>query len=110
MANAIFYAAEHLVREIYVGGAGKSLEWLYHLAPDLADWLVSRIGYRPQLTDQPKTDQAPHNLSSTWMAMTGSMDPSAERQDRSVCIPAWKCAPGCAGGCWPCLLAWDSSC
>lgn len=62
VARAILHAAEHPVRELYVGGAGKSLEWLHLLSPGLADWLFSRIGYRPQLTNIPKTDQAPHNL------------------------------------------------
>jgi NAD(P)-dependent dehydrogenase (short-subunit alcohol dehydrogenase family) len=62
VANAILYAAEHPVRDIYVGGAGKSFEWLNILSPKLADWLLSRFGYRPQLTNVPKTDQAQHNL------------------------------------------------
>jgi len=62
VAEAILYAAEHPVREIYVGGAGKTFESLQRLSPRLADVLLSRFGYRPQLTDQPKTDQAPHNL------------------------------------------------
>ncbi|HSL30981.1 MAG TPA: SDR family oxidoreductase [Anaerolineales bacterium] len=62
VARAILHAAEHPVRELYVGGAGKSLEWLHLLSPSLADRAFSRIGYRPQLTSTPKTDQARHNL------------------------------------------------
>jgi NAD(P)-dependent dehydrogenase (short-subunit alcohol dehydrogenase family) len=62
VANAILYAAEHPAREIYVGGAGRSIELLHRLSPRLVDALLSRFGYRPQMTDQPKTDQAPHNL------------------------------------------------
>lgn len=62
VAEAILHAAEHPVREIFVGGAGKSLEWLHRQAPTLADRLLSRFGYRPQLTNIPKTDQDPHNL------------------------------------------------
>jgi len=62
VAKAILHAAEHPVRDIYVGGAGKAFEWLDILSPSLADWLLSRFGYRPQLTDQSKTDQAPSNL------------------------------------------------
>ena len=62
VADAILYAAEHPSREIYVGGAGRSLEWLHRLAPNLTDRLLSRFGYRPQLTKAPKTDQAPNNL------------------------------------------------
>jgi len=62
VAGAILHAAEHPVREIYVGGAGRALELLHRLTPSFVDWLLSRFGYRPQLTDQPKTDQAPSNL------------------------------------------------
>jgi NAD(P)-dependent dehydrogenase (short-subunit alcohol dehydrogenase family) len=62
VADAILYAAEHPVRELYVGGAGKLLASIHRLAPSLVDRLLSRFGYRPQMTDQPKTDQAPNNL------------------------------------------------
>ena len=62
VAEAIMYAAEHTVREIYVGGAGKMMEWLHRLSPSLTDRLFNRLAYRPQMTDQPKTDRAPHNL------------------------------------------------
>ncbi|HSJ89363.1 MAG TPA: hypothetical protein VK909_19285, partial [Anaerolineales bacterium] len=62
VAKAILHAAEHPVREIYVGGAGKSMVLLHRLSPTLTDWLLSRFGYRPQLTDEPKTDRAPNNL------------------------------------------------
>ena len=62
VADAILHAAEHPVREIYEGGAGKSMEWLHLLSPNLTDWLLSRFGYRPQMTNIPKTDRASHNL------------------------------------------------
>ncbi|MGE5464900.1 MAG: SDR family oxidoreductase [Syntrophothermus sp.] len=62
VADAILHAAEHPAREIYVGGAGKSIEWLHLLSPGLVDRLLSRFGYRPQMTHTPKTDQAPSNL------------------------------------------------
>lgn len=57
VADAILYAAEHPVREMYVGGAGRSMAWMHRLSPGLTDRLFSRFGYRPQLTDQP-----PNNL------------------------------------------------
>ena len=62
VAEAILHAAEHPVRELYVGGAGKSMEWLHRLSPSLADRLFSRFAYRVQMTNQPKSDHAPHNL------------------------------------------------
>jgi NAD(P)-dependent dehydrogenase (short-subunit alcohol dehydrogenase family) len=62
VADAILYAAEHPVRELYVGGAGRSMAWMHRLSPGLTDLLFSRFSYRPQLTNQPKTDQSPNNL------------------------------------------------
>jgi len=62
VAQAILYAAEHPAREIYVGGAGRALERMHRLSPHLTDWLLSRFSYPLQMTDQPKTDQAPNNL------------------------------------------------
>ena len=35
---------------------------MHSLSPGLTDRLFSRLSYRPQLTDQPKTDQSPNNL------------------------------------------------
>src|SRR5215216_4221818 len=62
VADAILYAAEHPVRDIYVGGAGRMIERMHSLFPSLTDWLLSRVGYQPQLTSVSKNDQAPHNL------------------------------------------------
>lgn len=62
VAKAILHAAEHPVREIYVGGAGRALELLHRLSPHLTDWLLSRFSYPLQMTNQPKTDQSPSNL------------------------------------------------
>lgn len=62
VAKVILDAAEHPVREVYVGGAGKSLGLFQKVSPGLADRIFSRIGYRSQMTDQPKSDQAPSNL------------------------------------------------
>ena len=62
VSEAILRAAEHPMREVYVGGAGKSMEWLHRLSPTLTDRLLSRFGYRPQMTNLPKTDRAPSNL------------------------------------------------
>lgn len=62
VAEAILHAAEHPVREIYVGGAGRMMEWMHRLSPSLTDWFFSRFSYRPQMTNIPKSDRAPHNL------------------------------------------------
>lgn len=62
VARAILHAAEHPVRELYVGGAGRMIAWMHRLAPKQTDLLFSRLAFRPQLTTQPKSDQAPSNL------------------------------------------------
>jgi NAD(P)-dependent dehydrogenase (short-subunit alcohol dehydrogenase family) len=85
VAESVLYAAEHPVREIYVGGAGRSLELLHRLAPNLVDWLLSRFGYHPQLTNQPKTDQAPHNLYE-HIEGYDQVEGSFSREGRSVSV------------------------
>ena len=62
VAEAILYAAEHPVREMYVGGAGRFLALMHRLSPHLTDRLFSRLAFRPQLTKQPKPEDAPNNL------------------------------------------------
>jgi hypothetical protein len=64
VAKAILHAAEHPVREVYVGGAGRFMAFMHRLSPMLTDLFFSRFAIKPQLTDQPKTDQAPSNLYS----------------------------------------------
>lgn len=80
VANAILYAAEHPVREIYVGGAAKFMEWMHRLSPSLTDQLLSRFGYRPQMTNTAKTDHAPNNLyehTEGFDQTTGAFDREA---------------------------------
>ena len=61
-AEAVVYAAEHPVREMFVGGAGKGLGLMQRLPPGLADAAMRRIGFVGQLTNQPKPASAPNNL------------------------------------------------
>jgi NAD(P)-dependent dehydrogenase (short-subunit alcohol dehydrogenase family) len=82
VADAILYAAEHPVREIYVGGAGRMLVLLQGLVPNLADRLFSRFGYRVQMTNVPKSDQDPNNLYGHidgYDQVQGSFDEEAKR-------------------------------
>lgn len=85
VADAILYAAEHPVRDIYVGGAGKSMEWLHLLSPNLTDWLLSRFGYRPQLTVTPKSDEAPNNLFEHMEGLDRAHG-SFDREARSISL------------------------
>lgn len=62
VADAILYAAEHPVRDIVVGGAGKALVAMQRLSPRLLDWGMLPIAVRAQRTDEPKSADAPDNL------------------------------------------------
>jgi short-subunit dehydrogenase len=54
-ADAILHAAEHPVREIYPGDAGKLLALAERLSPRLLDWWMLQRGrmFHQQTTDQP---------------------------------------------------------
>lgn len=62
VADAILYAAEHPVRDIVVGGAGKAVVALQRFSPRLLDWWMLPIGVKAQQTDEPKSTDAPNNL------------------------------------------------
>jgi NAD(P)-dependent dehydrogenase (short-subunit alcohol dehydrogenase family) len=62
VADAILYAAEHPVRDIVVGGAGKAIVAMQRLSPRLLDWGMLPIGVKAQQTDEPKSADAPNNL------------------------------------------------
>jgi NAD(P)-dependent dehydrogenase (short-subunit alcohol dehydrogenase family) len=62
VADAILYAAEHPVREIIVGGAGKMLALTERLSPSLANAALSLVAFEGQRTDEPKSEDAPDNL------------------------------------------------
>lgn len=62
VADAILHAAEHPVREIVVGGAGKVMLYGQRLSPRLMDAALLRTGFQAQRTDEPKAVTAPDNL------------------------------------------------
>ena len=62
VADAILYAAEHPVRDLVVGGAGKMIVASQRLSPRLVDALLGRIGFTMQQTDEPKSANAPNNV------------------------------------------------
>lgn len=62
VADAILYAAEHPVRDIVAGGAGKMIVAMQRLSPRLLDRLMRPIAIPAQQTDEPKSADAPNNL------------------------------------------------
>jgi NAD(P)-dependent dehydrogenase (short-subunit alcohol dehydrogenase family) len=62
VAEAIVYAAENPVRDMIIGGAGKSLALVKRFSPPMADRILRRIAFEGQRTEKPKQDIAPDNL------------------------------------------------
>jgi short-subunit dehydrogenase len=58
VARAILYAAEHYVRELYVGGAGRLMVLSRAISPFLYDLSATLLGYRAQKAGAPSTDRA----------------------------------------------------
>jgi NAD(P)-dependent dehydrogenase (short-subunit alcohol dehydrogenase family) len=62
MPAGILYAAEHPTRDIEAGGAAKMLILNQRLSPRMMDAILVRTGFKGQQTEEPKSDDAPHNL------------------------------------------------
>lgn len=62
VADAILYAAEHPVVEIYADGAARAMVLPQLVSPRLMDALVLRFGFRTQQTMLPKSADAPANV------------------------------------------------
>lgn len=62
VADVILYAAEHPVRDLWAGGAGKSFGLLQRLSPKLADKTTRQIGFAGQRSSTIKPETAPSNL------------------------------------------------
>jgi hypothetical protein len=58
VARAIRHAAEHPVREIFVGGAAKMLSTQDKLTPGMLERMWARLGFDMQLRDEPARDPA----------------------------------------------------
>jgi hypothetical protein len=62
VAEAIAYAAEHPVREYFVGTAGKLIALSEKISPALTDEVMLRFGFDGQRTDIQKWEHAPDNM------------------------------------------------
>lgn len=61
-ADAIIHAAENVVPELIVGGAGLAFAAARRVSRGLTDEVFTRIGFRVQHTDEAKTEISPDNL------------------------------------------------
>jgi NAD(P)-dependent dehydrogenase (short-subunit alcohol dehydrogenase family) len=62
VADQILYAAEHPIRDMIAGGAGKVYIQIQRISPLAMDKLLLLVGFKSQKTDEPKTADAPNNL------------------------------------------------
>lgn len=62
VADAILYVAEHPTRDFLVGDVARVLDVLQRLSPELVDFLLLRVAFGLQHTNEPKSEDAPNNL------------------------------------------------
>jgi NAD(P)-dependent dehydrogenase (short-subunit alcohol dehydrogenase family) len=62
VADAILYVAENPTRDFIVGDVAKVVDLLQRLSPELVDALLLLIGFQGQRTNEPKSEDAPHNV------------------------------------------------
>ena len=64
VAACVVYAAEHPVRDLYAGGAGRNLAISQFLSPKRMDTLLSKIAIRSETTKDPMPGGSPGNLDA----------------------------------------------
>jgi short-subunit dehydrogenase len=61
-ADAVYWAAHHRRREVYVGSSTEIVIDGNKLAPGIGDHYLGRTGFQSQQTDEPEDPNRPHNL------------------------------------------------
>jgi short-subunit dehydrogenase len=61
-ARAVYWAAHHRRREVFVGFPTVKAIYAQDIVPGLADWYLGRTGYDSQQTSQPVEPNRPNNL------------------------------------------------
>jgi NAD(P)-dependent dehydrogenase (short-subunit alcohol dehydrogenase family) len=64
-AEATLHCAEHPVRELPISWGAQKLLWGQKLSPRAGDWMLRRIGWTSQHTDEPKPVDSPDILFDT---------------------------------------------
>ena len=62
IAEAIYWAAHHKKRQLYVGGSTVTVIMGNKFFAKFGDWYLGRTGYKSQMRDEPKDPNQPDNL------------------------------------------------
>src|SRR5919204_2856226 len=71
-AEATLSSAERPVRELPISWGAQKLLWGQKLSPRAGDWVLRRMGWKSQHTDEPKPVDAPDNLFDTLSGDPGA--------------------------------------
>lgn len=72
VAQTILYAAEHTVRDMFVGTAGKVFSMAEHYAPRLTDLMMERTMFRQQHSGRPRRERNALHEASHELRARGS--------------------------------------
>jgi NAD(P)-dependent dehydrogenase (short-subunit alcohol dehydrogenase family) len=64
-ADAVLHCAEHPIRELPISWGAQKLLWGQKLSPHAGDWMLRRMGWKGQHTDEDKPVDSPDNLFET---------------------------------------------
>jgi NAD(P)-dependent dehydrogenase (short-subunit alcohol dehydrogenase family) len=83
-AEAALHCAENPIRELPVSWGAQKLLWGQKLSPRAGDWMLRRMGWSSQHTDQPKPLDAPDNLFDTLPGDPGAHGRFDDRSRKST--------------------------
>ncbi|HYY63626.1 MAG TPA: SDR family oxidoreductase [Gaiellaceae bacterium] len=85
-ADAVLRCAERPMRELPVSWGAQKLLWGQKLSPRAGDWMLRRIGWKNQHTDENKPIDSPDNLFET---LAGDPGAHGRFDDRAKSSTAW---------------------
>jgi len=84
-AEAVLRCAEKPIRELPVSWGAQKLLWGQKLSPRAGDWMLRRIGWKNQHTDQDKPVNSPDNLFEPLSGDPGAHGPfDGQAKDSSL--------------------------
>ncbi len=85
-AEAVLRCCERPIRELPISWGAQKLLWGQKLSPRAGDWLLGRMGWKSQHTDDPKPIDSPDNLFET---LPGDPGARGRFSDRARTSTAW---------------------